>query len=116
MSFLEAVKTVFYGERFEPADAVQRNLLERIATLPKLTGILPYLGWMADEGMYVLDQGAFGDKPGLSMGFCIETVPQTGSNEEMERVLASLFMSCPAGTGIQISLYASPHILPSLRE
>lgn len=116
MSFLEAVKTVFYGERFEPADAVQRNLLERIATLPKLTGILPYLGWMGDEGLYVLDQGAFGDKPGLSMGFCIETVPQTGSNEEMERVLASLFMSCPAGTGIQISLYASPHILPSLRE
>ena len=50
------------------------------------------------------------------MGFCIETVPQTGSNEEMERVLASLFMSCPPGTGIQISLYASPHILPSLRE
>ena len=31
-------------------------------------------------------------------------------------MLASLFMSCPAGTGIQISLYASPHILPSLKE
>ena len=65
MSFLEAVKSVFYGERFEPADAVQRNLLERIATLPRLTGILPYLGWMNDEGLYVLDQGAFGDKSGL---------------------------------------------------
>ena len=116
MSVLQALKSVFYGERFEPADAVQRSLLDRIATLPRLTGILPYLGWMADEGMFVLDQGTFGARSAHSMGFCIETVPQTGSNEEMERVLASLFMSCPPGTGIQISLYASPHILPSLRE
>jgi conjugal transfer ATP-binding protein TraC len=116
VSVLQALKSVFYGERFEPADAVQRSLLDRIATLPRLTGILPYLGWMADEGMFVLDQGTFGARPTHSMGFCIETVPQTGSNEEMERVLASLFMSCPSGTGIQISLYASPHILPSLRE
>ena len=62
MSVLQALKSVFYGERFEPADAVQRSLLDRIATLPRLTGILPYLGWMADEGMFVLDQGTFGDQ------------------------------------------------------
>ncbi|MBP7446543.1 MAG: hypothetical protein KA855_16795, partial [Zoogloea sp.] len=82
MSVLQALKSVFYGERFEPADAVQRSLLDRIATLPRLTGILPYLGWMADEGMFVLDQGTFGARSTHSMGFCIETVPQTGSNEE----------------------------------
>lgn len=33
----------------------------------------------------------------------------------MEKVLASLFVSCPPGTGIQISLYGSPHILPVLK-
>lgn len=112
---LEVLKTIFYGERFAPADAVPRALLEQIASIPKLTGIMPYLGWMKDERLFVLDQGAFGGKPEKNIGFCIETMPQTGANEEMERVLASLFMSCPPGTGIQISLYASPHILPVLR-
>ncbi|WP_303785336.1 type IV secretion system protein TraC [Azovibrio restrictus] len=113
---LDALKTVFYGERFEPADAVPRALLQQITAIPRLTGILPYLGWMPDERLFVLDQGAFGGRAEQSMAFCIETMPQTGSNEEMERVLASLFMSCPPGTGIQITLYASPHILPVLRQ
>ncbi|MDR9065301.1 type IV secretion system protein TraC [Burkholderia multivorans] len=113
---LDALKTIFYGERFAPADAVPRALLERIAQIPRLTGILPYLGWMQDEKLFALDQGVFGGKPEQNIGFCIETMPQTGSNEEMERVLGSLFMSCPPGTGIQVSLYASPHILPVLRD
>lgn len=79
--------------------------------------MLPYLGWMPDEQMFALDQGVFGDKLMPSgIGFCIETDPQTGSSEEMERVLASLFMACPTGTGIQVSLYASPHILPLLKK
>jgi conjugal transfer ATP-binding protein TraC len=116
VSALDALKTVFYGERFEPADAVPRALLQQITAIPRLTGILPYLGWMPDERLFVLDQGAFGGRAEQSLAFCIETMPQTGSNEEMERVLASLFMSCPPGTGIQITLYASPHILPVLRQ
>lgn len=116
MGVLEALKTVLYGERFAPADAVPRALVEQFNQIPRLTGILPYLGWLPDEGLFVLDQGAFGGKPEQNLGFCIETMPQTGSNEEMERVLASLFMSCPPGTGIQISLYASPHILPILQK
>jgi conjugal transfer ATP-binding protein TraC len=113
---LDALKTLFYGERFEPADAVPRALLQQISAIPRLTGILPYLGWMPEERLFVLDQGAFGGKQEQNIGFCIETMPQTGANEEMERVLASLFMSCPPGTGIQITLYASPHIIPILRQ
>ncbi|WP_126448291.1 type IV secretion system protein TraC [Sulfuricystis multivorans] len=112
----DVLKAIFYGERFAPADAVPRSLLEQIATIPRLTGILPYLGWMQEEKLFVLDQGAFGGKPEQNIGFCIETTPQTGASEEMERVLASLFMSCPTGTGIQVSLYASPHILQVLRD
>jgi conjugal transfer ATP-binding protein TraC len=111
-----ALKEVFYGERFDPADAVPRSLLQQIATLPRLTGILPYLGWLADERLFVLDQGAFGGKAEKNLAFCIETTPQTGASDEMERVLASLFMSCPPGTGIQITLYATPHILPILER
>ncbi|TXF11204.1 type IV secretion system protein TraC [Pelomicrobium methylotrophicum] len=113
---LEALRHIFFGERFEPADAIPRSLLSQLASIPKLTGMLPYLGWMPDERLFVLDQGAFGGKPEQNLGFCIETMPQTGASEEMERVLASLFMSCPTGTGIQVSLYATPHILPVLRR
>jgi conjugal transfer ATP-binding protein TraC len=112
---LDVLKAVLYGERFEPADAVPRALLREIASIPRLTGILPYLGWLPTEKLFVLDHGAFGGKPGQHLGFCIEAMPQTGSSEEMERVLASLFMTCPPGAGIQVSLYASPHILPTLR-
>lgn len=113
---LDALKALFFGERFVPADAVPRSLLESIAQIPRLTGLLPYLGWMPQEKLFVLDNGAFGQSDEYSLGFCIETMPQTGANEEMERVLASLFMSCPPGTGIQITLYATPHILPVLRQ
>lgn len=113
---LGALKLLFFGERFAPADAVPRSLLESIAQIPRLTGLLPYLGWMPQEKLFVLDNGAFGQSDEYSLGFCIETMPQTGANEEMERVLASLFMSCPPGTGIQITLYATPHILPVLRK
>ena len=113
---LDALKALFFGERFVPADAVPRSLLESIAQIPRLTGLLPYLGWLPEEKLFVLDNGAFGQPGEHSLGFCIEIVPQTGANEEMERVLASLFMSCPPGTGIQVTLYATPHILPVLRQ
>ena len=114
---LKAIQSVFYGERFEPADAVPRRLLDQLASIPRLTGMLPYLGWMRDGQMFVLDHGSFGDhKSKKCIGFCIETVPQTGSSEEMERVMGSIFLSCAPGTGIQMTMYASPHILPALRR
>jgi hypothetical protein len=83
--------------------------------MPRLTGILPYLAWQEDVRLFALDQGGFGEREEHAIGFCIETLPQTGASDEMEKVLASLFVSCPPGTGIQISLYGSPHILPLLR-
>lgn len=113
---LELLKSLFLGERTAPADAIPRALLQQLATIPRLTGILPYLGWMEDERLFILDQTAFGTKNELNIGFCVETMPQTGANEEMEKVLASLFMSCPTNTGIQISLYASPKIAGTLKK
>jgi conjugal transfer ATP-binding protein TraC len=115
MSISAALKALFVGERSAPADSVPRSLLNQIASVPRLTGILPYLGWLETERLFVLDQGVFGDASKQCLAFCIETMPQTGANDEMERVLTSMFMSCPPGTGIQFTLYATPHILPVLR-
>lgn len=114
MSMMEAVRSIFLGERHAPADAIQRNLLNQILNIPRLTSILPYLGWLEDESLFVLDCGGFGKQDELSLSFAVEVTPQTGASEDMERVLASLYMSCPTGTGIQVSLYATPHVLPTL--
>ena len=111
---LNALKSFFLGERYNAPDAVPRALLKQLTTMPRLTGILPYLSWMPDERLFVLDQTAFGAESELNIGFCVESSPQTGASEDMEKVLASLFMSCPTGTGIQISLYASPDIMQVL--
>jgi conjugal transfer ATP-binding protein TraC len=48
-------------------------------------------------------RAAFGERESQAIGFCIEALPQTGANDEMEKVLASLFVSCPPGTGIQVT-------------
>jgi hypothetical protein len=43
-------------------------------------------------------------------------MPQSGADDRMVEVLISLYANCPAGTGIQFHLFASPHIRPQLRR
>jgi len=115
MGFADLLREAFLPERGAEADRLPRQLLQEISQMPRLTGILPYLAWQEDARLFALDQGGFGEREENAIGFCIETMPQTGANDEMEKVLASLFVSCPPGTGIQVSLYGSPHILPILK-
>jgi len=77
---------------------------------------MPYFGWLENERMFILDQGGFGQKEQFSIGFSIEIEPQTGATDEMEKILTGLFESCMCGTGLQISLYASPDISPMLER
>ncbi|WP_424191295.1 type IV secretion system protein TraC [Ampullimonas aquatilis] len=116
MGFAEILREAFLSERNAEADRLPRHLLQEISRMPRLSGILPYLAWQEDTRLFALDQGGFGEREEHAIGFCIETLPQTGANDEMEKVLASLFVSCPPGTGIQVSLYGSPHILPTLKK
>jgi conjugal transfer ATP-binding protein TraC len=66
---------------------------------------LPYRAWLDDRQVFVNRDG---------LGFCMELRPQSGADEEMARVLTSLYASSPAGTGIQFQLLASPGIRPLL--
>ena len=116
MGFADILREAFLPERDAEADRLPRHLLQEISRMPRLSGILPYLAWQEDTRLFALDQGGFGEREEHAIGFCIETLPQTGANDEMEKVLASLFVSCPPGTGIQVSLYGSPHILPMLKN
>jgi conjugal transfer ATP-binding protein TraC len=115
MGLADLLREAFLPERNSEADRLPRQLLQEISQMPRLVGILPYLAWQEDARIFALDQGGFGEREESAIGFCIETLPQTGANDEMEKVLASLFVSCPPGTGIQVSLYGSPHILPILK-
>jgi conjugal transfer ATP-binding protein TraC len=115
MSLSDTLREAFLPERSAHADRLPRRLLREISRMPRLTGILPYVAWQDETRLFALDQGAFGERESQAIGFCIEALPQTGANDEMEKVLASLFVSCPPGTGIQVTLYGSPNILPVLQ-
>jgi conjugal transfer ATP-binding protein TraC len=62
---------------------------------------LPYRAWLEDRQVFINRD---------ALGFCLEIRPQSGADEEMSRVLTTLYEAAPAGTGIQFHLLASPDI------
>lgn len=83
--------------------------------------LLPYLGWEDASELFILDDGDVNPKDKsytkkAYLGFTFEANPQTGANDSMESILQSLFLQAPAGTAIACHLYASPDILPRLKE
>lgn len=68
---------------------------------------LPYMGYLDAEKIFANRDG---------MGFMLEVMPQSGADDRMAEVLVSLYANCPAGTGVQLHLFASPHIGPQLRR
>lgn len=62
---------------------------------------LPYRAWLEDRQVFVNRD---------ALGFCLELRPQSGADEEMSRILTSVYEAAPAGTGIQFHLLASPDI------
>jgi len=71
----------------------------------RLSGLLPYEQWDEDSGLFINDD--------LSMGFILEVQPATGLDRARLDVLAGLFkQDVPAGTSMQVCLYASPALAP----
>ena len=68
---------------------------------------LPYVSYLDEEQLFVNHDG---------IGFLLEVMPQSGADERMVEVLISLYANCPASTGIQFHLFASPHIRAQLRR
>lgn len=110
MSFAKAFKEVFLHERYGRPDAIPIQAIRQFTSIPRLTGLLPYVGWLKNERMFILDQGGFSEKEHHSIGFSIEVNPQTGATDEMEKILTGLFDSCVPDSGVQVTLYASPDI------
>jgi len=68
---------------------------------------LPYAAYLPDEALFINRD---------SLGFVLELMPQSGADERMAEVLVSLYANCPAGTGVQFHLFASPHVREPLRR
>lgn len=112
LGFINALK-----EQFTPGEsnfnekgddyAFARDSAKKSPTIDRFSDYLPYTAWDPDYNLIVVES----DKPGKieGMGFCLELAPQTGATQEMAEFMTNLFtMGAPVGTGIQISLYASP--------
>lgn len=83
-----------------------RRLKDIIDRQERLSGILPYSAYLKEEKVFVNDD---------SIGFVLEARPQTGADDEMARILATIFQICPTGAGVQFTLYGSPSILRDLK-
>jgi len=68
---------------------------------------LPYASYLADEQLFVNRD---------SVGFLLEVMPQSGADERMIEVLTSLYSSCAPFTGVQVHLFASPHLRETMRR
>lgn len=113
------VKEAFTGGVKERDDYIPTpvRILQELINQPRLAGLMPYNAYMPDEQMFIIDQGGYNDdKKTEGLGFCLEITPQTGANQEMSRVLTSLYSACPAGTGVQFHLFGSPTLLPQLKQ
>src|SRR4051812_8454959 len=73
--------------------------------LPAAPDAAAFSEWLP-YGAYLEDRHVFVNRD--SLGFCLELRPQSGADEEMARVLTALYAASPAGTGIQVHLFASP--------
>ena len=66
---------------------------------------LPYVAYAPEDKLFVNRD---------TLGFMLELMPQSGADERMVEILLSLYATCPKGTGIQFSLFASPHVIEPL--
>jgi conjugal transfer ATP-binding protein TraC len=68
---------------------------------------LPYVAYAPKDKIFVNRD---------TLGFMVELMPQSGADERMVEILLSLYVTCPKGTGIQFSLFASPQVIEPLQR
>lgn len=122
-----SIKQIFNQKREELEDAIEKfwhddsvvkthQAYQAMLGIPRFSHLLPYAGYIDNASLFVLDEGGIDDSGEgiLNLGFTIEIQPQTGSDNNMEKVLQSIFLQAPPETGISVQLYASPDIMPRM--
>lgn len=111
---VEAVSNFFDKDDLDITNKAYRSVLG----IPKFKSFLPYVGYLEEEGLFVLDgNGVDGDGTGvLCPGFVLEISPQTGADTNMEKILQSLFLQLPEGASVAVTLYGTPHIKERMKQ
>lgn len=100
-AFLEKLRTAFTADA-PSGDYIPTPVRPEEYDRPRLSGMLPYDGYMPDERLFTTP---------TALGFVLEIAPQTGADQEMADILSSLYASCPADTGVQILLFGDNNLL-----
>ena len=115
MGAFEHVKNFFRTSSSSQEAYIPQPLAEptRGAAFNRFADMLPYTGYIKENGLFVIE----GDAPGSveALGFVLEMVPQTGAPQEMAEIMTSVFLGVPAGTSFQWQLLASPETEPFIR-
>ena len=103
----EVLQSQKFRDWLRPRGSAQAQVFQTDAHDPEQTFShwLPYRAWLEDQQMFVNRD---------AVGFCLELRPQSGADEDMSRVLGTLFESAPAGAGFQFHLLASADIRGTL--
>ncbi len=80
---------------------------ERMSPAEQFASWLPYSAYLPAERLFVNRD---------NLGFLLEVMPQSGADDRMAEVLVSLYANCPPGVGVQLHLFASPHVREQLRR
>lgn len=81
--------------------------------LDRMSGLLPY-GYEIEPGLFTIDNPTGTELEGV--GYVLEIIPQTGATPAMAEHLTALFApDLPAGTGLQVSLFATGDIKGATR-
>ena len=92
-------------------EAVSALRNQKDALIDRFGSILPY-GYEVEDGLFSIDTPE-GTLEGV--GYVLEITPQTGATPEMAKHLESIFAAdLPTGTGLQVTVFASPDVKPLL--
>lgn len=79
------------------------ELMAQLAAQDKIAEWLPYSRYIEDQSLFVTPDG---------VGFVLELAPLIGVGLETTNLLSGLFMDCPTGTGVEISMFGDNNLLP----
>jgi len=103
-----SLRSLFNGNGFKDAPRHLGELFEfsaRAGPENQFASWLPYVAYAPEDLLFINRD---------TLGFLLELMPQSGADERMVEILLSLYATAPKGTGIQFSLFASPHLIGPL--
>lgn len=83
--------------------ALPTAIMKQLVEQHRFGAWLPYTSSMEDAQLFETSEG---------LGFVLEAMPLVGANDETAKLLSGLYMACPEGAGVQISIFGDNNLLP----